>query len=351
MDRPWALRHAVAVLAAGAALLAPSTVWAGTTGGTGGTDSTPPAPFDLVADAGQFQTGWQVASPYQNLYVTWRATTDDTSAVRYRVKVDGEVVRTVSESGNPTITKRVEVPDGRHVVSVEALDAAGNRRAATHSLGVLVDTVSPVFTSYPQLLLRTGPVTAAGYPLRFTWSGTDEGTGLAQGWVGPNETCCYRVDPTAGRYDFTVAPRSSTAWRIWLYDGVGRVTRTGRDGYVAPVPWRQTRHTGRWVHSDDPAYLDGWQWVSRHRGDRFTATVEGRSVAWVATTGPSQGRARVLMNGERVATIDLRTPERHTAQVVWTAPVSRLRSTEITVVNASTDRRDLVAVDGFLRQR
>ena len=35
-------------------------------------DTTPPAPFDFVADAGDYQTGYAVASPYSNIYVTWQ---------------------------------------------------------------------------------------------------------------------------------------------------------------------------------------------------------------------------------------------------------------------------------------
>lgn len=41
------------------------------TSAAAGQDTTPPAAFDIVPDAGEFQTGWRVASPYSNLYITW----------------------------------------------------------------------------------------------------------------------------------------------------------------------------------------------------------------------------------------------------------------------------------------
>ena len=47
-------------------------------------DATPPGAFDLVADAGEYQTGYVVASPYNNIYVTWLPSVDDQSSVTYR---------------------------------------------------------------------------------------------------------------------------------------------------------------------------------------------------------------------------------------------------------------------------
>lgn len=322
-----------------------------TTAAAGQADTTPPAAFDIVPDAGEFQTGWQVASPYSNLYVTWQATTDESTAVRYELRVDGVVSRTVTDTGGGTLIKRIEVSDGLHTVTVAALDQAGNERLATHALDVVVDTVSPAFTSNPRLLLRRGQVTEAGYPMRFTWSGRDEGTGLALGRIGPDAACCYAFDPTLDQYDFPVRPRSSTAWRIWLYDGVGRVTRVGRDGFVAPVDWSETRRSPGWSVVSDPDALGGSEWVSRRSGERFGVSVKGRSVAWVASTGPRKGRAKVLLDGTVVARVDLYSPQRRPARVVWTAPVTRAETSQVTVVNRSTGRRTEVGVDALLLQR
>lgn len=316
-----------------------------------GEDVTPPEPFDIVADAGQFQTGWQVASPYTSVWVTWYSTVDESSAVRYEIRVDGVAVRVVPEEEDDTLSRRIEVADGRHTVTVVALDDAGNETPAGHALDVVVDTVSPVFASRPRLLLRKGPVTESAYPLRFTWSGSDEGTGLALGRIGPNMSCCYTFDPTLGQYDFTVRPGSTVAWRIWLFDGVGRLVRSGGDGYVTPVDWALTRRSPGWSLTAVSGALDGSEWVSAERGQRFGATVQGRSVAWVATTGPRKGRAAVLVDGEVVASVDLHSRQRGESHVVWTTRISRSEPTRITVVNRSDGRPSRVGVDAFLVQR
>lgn len=314
-------------------------------------DVTPPEPFDIVADVGEYQTGYAVAAPYNNVYVSWQASADDTSPVSYEVMVDGQVVRVVTDvSVYAVITKRVEVPEGTHVVSVVAVDAAGNRRASTHSLDVVIDTVSPTFTSFPLLLLRKGQVTEQGYPMRFTWTGTDIGTGLSHVRIGPNETCCYTTGAEQTSFDFTVEPRSAVAWRLWLYDGVGRLTKTIRDGYVAPVDWRTTKRSDGWRRHADASAIDGSEWRSARAGDRFTVSAAGRSLAWVATTGPTRGRADVVLNGRVVDTVNLYSAERRAQRVVWAGKLPLGTTSTLTIVNRSGDRRPTVGVDALLLQ-
>lgn len=314
-------------------------------------DVTPPEPFDIVADVGDYQTGYSVAAPYNNIYISWEASVDDTSPVSYEVAVDGVVVRVVSDvSAYAVITKRVEVPEGTHVVDVEAVDAAGNRRTSTHSLDVVIDTVSPTFTSFPLLLLRKGQVTEQGYPMRFTWTGTDVGTGLSHVRIGPNETCCYTTGAEETRFDFTVEPRSAVAWRLWLFDGVGRLTKTLRDGYVAPVDWKSTKRSDGWRRHADASAIDGSEWRSTRAGDRFSVSAAGRSLAWVATTGPTRGRADVVLNGRVVDTVNLYSGERRSGRVVWAGKLPLGTTSTLTIVNRSRDRRPTVGVDALLLQ-
>jgi hypothetical protein len=312
-------------------------------------DVTPPNPFDFVADSGDYQTGYGVASPYNNIYVTWQVTSDDQSAVSYEVTVDGVLDRVVTDTyGWLTVTKRVEVPDGSHVVGVTAVDASGNRQDATHSLDVVIDKIDPWFTTKPQLLLRTGPVTSAGYPMRYTWTGTDEGTGLVAARIGPNQECCYTMSPTRKRFDFTVPPQSPTVWRLWLVDGVGRLVKTPRSGYVDPAPWSSTKHSDRWHKVDDSTALDGSEWVSTHPGDRFSITATGESIGWVTSTGPHRGRADVMVGNKVVDTVSLHSRHRRAAQVVWTARLSGRKATKVTIVNRSSGSRDTIGVDALL---
>ncbi|MCZ3387788.1 MAG: hypothetical protein LH645_01410 [Actinomycetia bacterium] len=315
-------------------------------------DTTAPSPFDILPDAGDYQTGYSVAAPYSNIYVSWQAAYDESSAVSYEMTVDGTVVRVVADvEAYLTITKRVEVPEGSHVLGVIALDAAGNRQTAVHTLQVVVDKVSPTFTSFPLLLLRRGQVTEDGYPMRYTWTGADVGTGLSQVRIGPGADCCYTTDPWRTSFDFTVEPESSVAWRLRLYDGVGRTTVTVRDGYVSTVPWSQTDRSKTWQRKSDPKAVGGSEWLSTMAGDRLKVDVDGRSVGWVATTGPTRGRADVLLNGRVVDTVNLYSAKRHEGRVVWAGKLPLGTANTLSIVNRSTKARHSVGVDALLLQR
>jgi hypothetical protein len=314
-------------------------------------DTTPPHEFDFVADAGDYQDGYYVASPYNNIYVSWQPALDDESEVTYEITVDGLVTRTITEVyDNPTITKRVEVPDGRHSVGVTAVDASNNRRSSTHTLDVVIDKVSPVFTSWPRLLMRTGPVTADGYPMRYTWSGSDEGTGLVDVRIGPNPECCFQTTPDRTHFDFAIPPRSETVWRVFLIDGVGRMVKTPRNAYITPVPWTQTSRSDGWRRVVDKSSLDGSEWVSTSIGERFRVTAEGKSLGWVASTGPKRGRADVLVNGRVVDRVNLYSAVRRPARVVWTSALPKHNAATITIVNRSPTSRRTVGVDALLVQ-
>ena len=349
--RPRSRLLAFTVLTAALAL---STVTIGTlpATATADDDTTPPSAFDFVADAGQFQTGYRVASPYANVYITWEPSTDDQSSVKYEVSVDGVLVRTVTgEDGSHVITRRIEVVDGEHVVTVVAVDAANNRTSATHSLDLVVDQVDPWFTSKPTLQLWPGPVTDEGYPMRYSWTGDDSGTGLASVHIGPNSTCCFTVGPELTHFDFDVSPRSEKVWRIRLFDGVGRNARVPRSGYVSPAKWTDTSSSRGWQKVRAAKALGGSEFRSTDSGDRFSITASGKSLGWVASTGPQRGRAEVLVGGKRVATVNLYSPTVNPAEVVWTTQLTPGRAQKVTIVNRSGHHRPMITVDALLVHR
>jgi hypothetical protein len=315
-------------------------------------DTSPPAAFDFVADAGIYQSGFHVASPYNNFQVTWQPTTDDISPVTYEVAVDGDVVRVVTgEDGGGDITRRVEVAEGTHIVTVAAVDAAGNRTYGTHGLDVVVDKVDPWFTSQPHLQLWPGPVTRAGFPMRYTWTGDDVGTGLVSARIGPGVACCFTVPASLTHYDFMVPARSEMVWRLRLVDGVGREARVPRSGYVSPARWDDTHRSSGWRRADSGGALGGSEFVTSRRGSSLSFTSTGKSVGWVASTGPRRGRADVYIGGTRVDRVNLYSVARQPAQVVWSAPLSKSKPQKVTIVNRSGPDRPTITVDALLVHR
>jgi hypothetical protein len=314
-------------------------------------DTTPPAAFDLVADAGDYQTGYVVASPWTSVSVSWNLTTDDTSTVTYEILVDGVLQRVVDANDDyDTMSKRVDVPDGAHDIAVVAVDDSGNRRPANQTLDVFVDKVSPTFTSFPLLLLRRGQVSMDAIPVRYTWTATDVGTGLSQVRIGYGPTCCTLVDVDSTHHDFTVPAYSDRNWRVFLYDGVGRTERVTRQVAITPLPNAQMEAKGSWSKRKLKGAVDNDERVSSKPGDRMVFRVAGRSVSWVTTKGPKRGVAEVLVDGRLRATIDLRADTLRPSQAVWAYKLPLGGSHRIEIVNRSPKARSTVGVDAILVQ-
>jgi hypothetical protein len=163
--------------------------------------------------------------------------------------------------------------------------------------------------------------------------------------------CCYSFDPNLSHYDFTVEPESLVAWRLSMYDGVGRMVRTRRDGYVSALPWSATQKLGKWRKQTRNSAMGTKEWVSKKKGDRFSFSVTGRSVAWVSRTGPSMGKADVLVNGRLAGHVNLHATGIDASRVVWTTKLPLNHRTKITIVNRSGAQRPNLSVQAVLLQR
>ncbi|MEO8330292.1 MAG: hypothetical protein ABI586_09820 [Candidatus Nanopelagicales bacterium] len=343
----WRSRGLLSLVGASLAL---ALAWPGTASGET-VDVTPPQPFDLVADAGDYQTGYSIASPWTSVSVSWNVTSDTESALQYELAVDGVLQRVVDNVTNySTISKHVDVPDGEHTVTVTAVDTSGNRQPANQILDVVVDKFSPIFTSFPLLLLRTGPVTLDAIPVRYTWTASDEGTGLDHIRIGYGHDCCFQVAPTLSSYDFTVEQGSLRNWRVFIYDGVGRTERVTRQVVVEPVAAGQIDRVGNWETRTVDGAIGDDERISTKAGDRFTMKVTGRSVAWVTSLGPNRGKADIYVDGKLVKTVDLKADALQPSRSVWASKLALGSSHRITIVNRSPHARRAVGLDTFLLQ-
>jgi hypothetical protein len=83
------------------------------------------------------------------------------------------------------------------------------------------------------------------------------------------------------------------------------------------APGSGLAYAGSWGTGHATSYLGGAARVAASSGTSVTWTVTAREVAWVAATGPTQGDARVYVDGTQVATIHLGAPAAATRQIVF----------------------------------
>jgi hypothetical protein len=218
------------------------------------------------------------------------------------------------------------------------------------------DTTAPKATK-PGRSFPNGKAMLNGtIPTRINWSGSDAGSGIARfelhqqrdggAWatVSTNltKTLTDRSLATESTYRFRVrAVDKSGNVGAWVYGDTFRVSRFSE--FNSRISYR-----GSWHTSSYPVFWGGAAKASSTAGSRATLTFTGRAVAWIASKGPTRGKADVYVNGSKVATVDLYSPTAKHQQVVWSGSWSTAASRTVRIQVQGTAGRPRVDLDAFV---
>ena len=152
---------------------------------------------------------------------------------------------------------------------------------------------------------------------------------------GGNYPCCY-------------------GFLVTGYDGGGNNVGSAQNPYNSQSPngfqESNASYTGSWATNSGSQYWHGKSRTTTARG--ATATIDdacGESVAWVSTTGPRHGSAKVYVNGMYDTTVSTYAPTIHYRRVVWKNQVGGENSCPtIKIVALDTAHHPKVSVDGFM---
>jgi len=151
-------------------------------------DRTPPARFSPSAEP----SGWTRADPVVSF-----ETTDESSEIRgYYLKVDEDLF---SKTKSPCPLPQLS--DGRHIVTVRAVDNAGNHMDGT--VEVSVDREAPVGVS---VIINGGRETAGGRRVRLTVAAQDYHSGPAQMCFSPDGAFYSDWEPFSSARNWTLPP-------------------------------------------------------------------------------------------------------------------------------------------------
>jgi hypothetical protein len=110
-------------------------------------------------------------------------------------------------------------------------------------------------------------------------------------------------------------------------------------------------YSGEWQPAEHGAYAGGAVRYASGDGASASITFTGRRIAWHGPVGPTRGKARVLIDGEAVKTVDLQGPSFRASAILysisWKAPGRHTLSIEVI---ATPDER-LVAIDELVVTR
>ena len=146
------------------------------------------------------------------------------------------------------------------------------------------------------------------------------------------------------------------AWRVYGFrvaatDSAGRLGAWSAENVIRARQAIQTEdhadYSGAWARKTSVSFLEGATRRSSEAGASVEFKVNERGIAWVATQGPGRGRAAVLVDGTRVATVDLSASSVRHRRVVWTRawPDPAERTVKIVVERAGSNGVD---IDGLM---
>jgi hypothetical protein len=236
-----------------------------------------------------------------------------------------------------------------------AWDAAGNKSTVAEA-SVVIDRTSPETRLRPLGFVVGGRVSATSVKVRVGASAADSGSGVASTVVQelrPSSTSTIaKASASSIRVDRRLPFAAPRAYRSRASDRLGHVGSWATGTWARPVlrevgsaaiTW-----SGRWRNVASSTALGRTLRRSAAAGATATLRFTGRAVAVVAPRGPGLGRADVLVDGVRVATIDLQAGSGTSRVVVfakaWPAPGSH----RLTVRVRGTAGRPTVPLDAFV---
>ena len=223
-------------------------------------------------------------------------------------------------------------------------------------LDPVIDVDTPIATA-PTYAFVAGSIITSGKPaIRLRWNGTDATSGIAS----------YRVAMSTDGGSYVTVATALTTPSLTLPVAAGhtyrfRVRATDRAGNVgawATSPpnairaYQQTSsritYSGTWRTIDSMAYWGGSLARASATGAQAAFTFTGRSFAWVTSTGPTWGSARIYVNGTLVGTVDLSARAPASRRLVFLRRWATTATRTVVIRAVGTAGHPRVGIDGLL---
>jgi hypothetical protein len=197
-------------------------------------------------------------------------------------------------------------------------------------------------------------------PAQVTWSGSDQGWGieryeLQRSLDGAGWRRITLSSPLAKQAIQWLGAGHTYRYRARAVDKAGNVSAWATGpfirGRIVSDGAASVTYSGTWAVQADSGALGAALHWSTESGASLTHGFSARGVAYVAQRGPDRGRARVMVDGVLVATVDLRAATEQDRRIVWRRHWSVRGDHVIRIVVEGTTGRPTVTADGLLLLR
>ena len=257
-----------------------------------------------------------------------------------------------------------DLNDSGHTFEVRAADAAGNSDATPARREWSVDATEPAVIPPVPGLVAGSVLGTATAPAELAWSGTDNGSGikeyqLQQSTNGGAYSDIVLSTKTATLATLSLDPGKTYQYRVRAQDQAGNWSSWATSPNFT-VDRRQennkaSTYKGAWNLQALATASGGYVKHAATLGAKARFFFAVRNVAWVAPMGPNRGKAEVWVDGTKVATVDLYSPETRPREMVFTKSWNSSGSHTLTIKvlgkkNAASGGKR-VDVDAFVALR
>lgn len=238
-------------------------------------------------------------------------------------------------------------PDGNMWFTEFTADAVGR---------ATIDHRAPVMRAPLHGLVEAAPETSR-VPVRVSWSGTDDGSGVARYELqmrtdSGGYTAVKLASATSTTATPQLAPGHTYRFRARAVDRAGNWSgwAEGASFRLSAIQETSTavRYTGTWRNEAISSAYGGTRKYATAAGATARTTFSGRQVAWVANRSTDRGQARVYLDGVLIKTIDLYAPSAQARQVVFTRSWAQAGTHTIEIRVVGTSGRPRTDVDAFV---
>ena len=234
------------------------------------------------------------------------------------------------------------------------LTASGRRLNAAHALDVTAPS-APAVSVRAKLGSTIGTSSAA---MAIAWPASTDASGIESYRVR------FRKTGTTSWTTIAAATTSLSATVFLTYSQPYELQVTARDrganSTTTTVAFTPTRYTeasslatyfGRWSLVERSSYQGGKARATTTAGKKVTYAITGRSIAWVAATGPTRGSAKVYVDGVYAGSVSLHASATSYRKVVWSRSWATAGPHTVTLVASGTSGHPRVDVDAMIVAR
>jgi hypothetical protein len=219
------------------------------------------------------------------------------------------------------------------------------------------DGVAPSVSAPKAAIRLGGQLGSSSVPVRLTWSASDPGSNVEahrlqqQTNNGTWTTVATPATPAANR---ALKASSTTTYQFRSrgtdYSGNTSTNEAGPTFRVLRKQQTSTAVTwkGTWATRSSSSASGGSYRRTSTAGASASFSFTGRSVGWVAAAGPTQGSAKVYIDGTYAGSVDLHAPTTSWRRVVFAKTWSSSGSHRIRVVCQATPGHPRITIDAFV---